>query len=35
MFGHLKISRALAIPTDNWPAACAGMVHLATTLYWL
>ncbi|KRR19377.1 transposase [Bradyrhizobium lablabi] len=35
MFGHLKVNRAIATATTNWPSSFLGMVHLATARYWL
>ena len=35
MFGHLKINRAIASRYDQLANSFLGMVHLATTRYWL
>lgn len=35
MFGHLKINRAIATRYDQLASSFLGMVHLATTRYWL
>jgi transposase len=35
MFGHLKINRAVATRYDQLANSFLGMVHLATTRYWL
>ncbi|MDR6510944.1 transposase [Novosphingobium capsulatum] len=35
MFGHLKINRAIATRYDQLANSFLGMVHLATTRYWL
>ena len=35
MFGHLKINRAIATRYDQLANSFIGMVHIATTRYWL
>ena len=35
MFGQLKINRAIATRYDQLASSFLGMVHLATTRYWL
>jgi transposase len=35
MFGHLKINRAIATRYDQLANSFLGMVHIATTRYWL
>ena len=35
MFGHLKISRAIATRYDQLPSSFLGMVQFATAKYWL
>lgn len=35
MFGHLKINPAIATRYDQLANSFFGMVHIATTRYWL